>query len=86
MTDWFAPVIEFNGYHVTDEGTPSVPFTGLDVANLGGCGDEDVVTYGVGVALRPTEKLSLRTAYEAPLTSGEDLMGYRWTTSLVFRF
>jgi hypothetical protein len=86
VTDWLAPVVELNGYHVTDEGDPVTPFSGVDVANLGGNESEDVVTYGVGVALRPTSRLSIRTAYEAPLTNNEDLFGYRWTTSLIFRF
>ncbi|MEM8873568.1 MAG: hypothetical protein AAGD32_04850 [Planctomycetota bacterium] len=87
VTDWFAPIIEFNGYHVIDEGdNQPLPFMGVDVANLGGGQGEDVVTVAPGVAIRPTENLSFRAAWEAPITRNDDLFGYRWTFSAVIRF
>ncbi|MEM6560234.1 MAG: hypothetical protein AAF656_01430 [Planctomycetota bacterium] len=87
VTDWFAPVLEFNGFHVVDEGdnTP-LPFIGVDVANLGGGQGEDVVTIAPGIAIRPTDNLSFRTAFETPITDNDDLFGYRWTFSAVIRF
>lgn len=90
--DWYAhpafsPVVEFNGYHTLSEGdnTP-LPFSGVDVANLGGGEGEDVVTAALGVEVRPGAGLGLRAAYESPLTDNEDLFGYRWTASLVWGF
>lgn len=84
VCSWFSPVLEFSGFHVLDRGTEVVPFSGLDVTNLGG--GEDVVTVGFGVELRPTSCLAVRAAYEIPLTSKEDLYGYRLTLSAVLSF
>ncbi len=83
---WFSPVVEFNGYHVVDEGTVVVPFQGVDVANLGGTTKNDVITFGVGAEFRPIDNVGIRAAYEMPLTEGDQLFGYRWTFSVVFSF
>jgi hypothetical protein len=82
----FSPVVEINGYHVLNEGTQTLPFSGLDVVNLGGGQSEDVVTIGFGGELRPADNLAVRAAYETPLTKNDDLYGYRWTFSLVWSF
>jgi len=84
VCEWFSPVLEFSGFHVLDRGTEVVPFSGLDVTNLGG--GEDVVTVGFGIELRPLPCVAVRAAYEIPLTSKEDLYGYRWTFSVVLSF
>lgn len=83
---WFSPVVEFNGYHVLDEGDPVTPFNGVDVTNLGGNKNEDVITFGVGVEVRPFNRVALRAAYEMPLTDNVDLYGHRWTFSTVVKF
>ena len=87
INEQWSPVVEFNGYHVLDEGdnTP-LPFSGVDVANLGGGSSEGVVTSGVGFEFRALEDLAFRAAYEFPLTDNEDLFGYRWTASAVWAF
>ncbi len=88
--DWFAsaalsPVVELNGYHTISEGDNApLPFSGVDVANLGGGEDEDVITAAIGGELRPCADIAVRAAYESPLTDNEDLFGYRWTVSLVW--
>lgn len=85
--EWFSPVINFNGYHALDTDDEVVPFSGLDLINLGGGGD--VVTIGLGGELRPISdepNLAFRFAYETPLTQGDDLFGFRWTFSLVWAF
>lgn len=87
LCDWFSPVININGYHALEDDEEVVPFSGIDVANLGG--GEDVVTFGVGAEFRffpETQNLAFRFAYETPLTKNEDLYGYRWTFSLVWGF
>ena len=85
VTNWLTPTVELTGYHVLDEGdnTP-LPFSGLDVANLGG--GDDVVAIGFGSALHFTDELSFRAAYETELTNEDDLFGYRWTFSAVYEF
>lgn len=87
LLPWFSPVIEFNGYHAFDDDDEVVPFSGIDVANLGG--GDDVVTLGVGGEIRPLPddpRLGLRFAYETPLTTGDDLFGFRWTFSIIWSF
>jgi len=86
VCEFFSPVVEFNGYHVIDEGGAPLAFSGVDVANLGGGDDEPVVTFGVGAEFRPIDNLGLRFAYETPLTDSLQLFGHRWTFSLVFSF
>jgi len=90
--DWFAtetvsPVVEINGYHTLSDGDNApLPFSGVDVANLGGGEGEDVITAALGGEFRPAEGFGLRAAYESPLTDNEDLYGYRWTVSVVWSF
>lgn len=84
VCEWFSPVVELNGIHSIDDGDEVVPFSGIDVANLGG--GDDVVTLGIGAEIRATENIAVRAAYELPLTSGDDLYGYRWTASIVYSF
>jgi hypothetical protein len=79
-------VVEVNGYHTLNNGDVVTPFSGVDVANLGGNEDEDVMTFALGGELRPTQGLGVRLAYEAPLTDNVDLFGYRWTLSAVWGF
>ena len=86
VCDWFSPVVEVNGYHVVDEGREVVPFQGLDVTNLGGGSGEDVVTIGPAVEFRPLGNVTVRAAYEVPLTKEDDLYGYRWTFSTGISF
>lgn len=84
VCEWFSPVIELAGFHVLDRGNEVLPFSGLDVTNLGG--GEDVVTIGFGFEIRPLPCVALRAAYETPLTRNDDLYGYRWTFSAVLSF
>lgn len=87
VCEWFSPVVEFNGYHTIDaSSTMPLPFTGVDVANLGGGESQDVVTMGVGGAFRINGDVSMRVGYEFPLTDNVDLFGDRWTFSLVWEF
>jgi hypothetical protein len=85
VNKWFSPVVEFNGYHSVNNGdnTP-LPFSGADLANLGG--GADLVTFAPGFEIRPTEDLGIRAAYETDLTTGDSIFGYRWTFSVVYHF
>lgn len=81
---WFSPAVEFNGYHTFNKNDEVVPFSGIDVTNLGG--GDDVVTMAVGGEFRLTDDIAVRGAFEFPLTDGEDLYGTRTTLSLVWSF
>ena len=86
VNKWLSPVLEVNGYHVTNEGTPVTPFSGADVLNLGGNSSESLITAAVGVEVRPCKYFSVRTTYERALTNDTSLFGHRWTVSTVFEF
>lgn len=85
--EMFSPVLELNGFQTLSNGDNApLPFSGVDVANLGGGDGEDVITAGYGFEARPADGLALRLAHESPLTSNEDLYGHRWTLSAVWSF
>lgn len=87
VNKWFSPVAELNGYHTLNDGDNApLPFSGVDVANLGGGDGEDVITLGLGGEVRPMDNLGLRAAWETPLTDNQDLFGWRWTFSAVYSF
>jgi len=83
---WFSPVVEFNGYHVLDEGDVVTPFSGGDVLNLGGNKNENTITAGAGVEVRPCNRFAVRGAYERAINDDHDLFGHRWTFSAVIKF
>jgi hypothetical protein len=87
INKFISPVVEFNGYHSINDGNEVLPFSGADVANLGG-GDL-LITIAPGFEVRPLPDkadLGFRVAFETPLSNETDLYGYRWTFSLVWRF
>jgi hypothetical protein len=86
VTEWFSPVLEINGYHITEAGDSAIPFQGADVFNLGTGAGDPVVTIAPGVEFRPTDWIGLRASFELPLTNEEDVYGSRVTLSAVFSF
>lgn len=87
VNELFSPVIEINGYFVTDEGSVGAPFSGVDAVAVGGGEDEDVITGALGAELRPFgPELGLRLAYETELSDAVSLFGHRWTFSAVYEF
>lgn len=87
VNEWFSPVVEFNGYFVTDEGSVGLPFSGVDAVAVGGGEDEDTMTGALGAEFRPFgPELSLRAAYETELSDSVSLFGHRWTLSAVYEF
>lgn len=83
---WFSPVLEFNGYHVCDEGDVVTPFSGTDVLNLCGNKNENTITAAVGAEVRPCREFAMRAAYETAINDDNDLFGHRWTFSAVVKF
>ena len=87
VNDWFSPVVELNGYFVTDEGPVGADFSGVDAVSIGGGEDEATLTGALGAELRPLGPgLGLRLAYETELTDNVSLFGHRWTFSTVYEF
>ncbi len=87
LTEWFSPVVELNGYFVTDDGPGNTPFSGVDAAAIGGGENEDTITGAIGAEFRPFgPDLGLRAAYETQLTNNQSLFGHRWTLSAVYEF
>lgn len=87
LTEYLSPVVEFNGYHITNGTDAGLPLNGADVVNFGSGGADATVTAGLGVELRVNDRLAVRGAYELPLTNNdESLFGDRLTFSLIFEF
>ncbi|MGK0480282.1 MAG: hypothetical protein ACJAQ3_000245 [Planctomycetota bacterium] len=86
INEQISPIVELNYYSTLSNGSPVTPFSGLDLANLGGNEGEDALSLGLGGEFRVQRDLAVRLAYESPLTSDDDLWGYRWTASAVWRF
>lgn len=86
FSDTISPVVELNYYDTLSNGENVTPYSGVDLGNFGGNEDEDVLTYGIGGEARLIDDVVMRAAYEAPLTDNEDLFGYRWTVSAIWRF
>ncbi len=85
LCEWASAVLEFHGYHTLDDGDVRPPFSGLDVADLGG--GPDVVTVAAGAEFRVLEGLALRGAWETAITDDDnDLFGWRITLSAVYSF
>lgn len=83
-TEIFSPIVEFNGFHITNEGG-GLALNGADVTNLGG-GNDATITGAIGCEIRAGEHTAIRGAYEIPLNSKDDLFGTRFTFSLVYSF
>ena len=83
---------EVNYYHVFETGSGSFGengVNGLDLYNLGstaGADLDDVTTAAIGVKFKPTSRMELGFAYEAPISSEDGLMDNRLTADWAFRF
>ena len=87
VNQYFSPVVEVNGYFVSDEGSTGLPFSGVDIVSAGGGEDNHTLTYALGFEARPIELLGLRLAYETQLNNSEEsLFGQRWSFSAVYEF
>ena len=83
----FSVGFEANYYETLSEGTNRpLPFSGVDLADLGGGGDDDTWTLGYGVEVRPSGGIGLRLAHESPIGSTDGLFGHRWTLSATLAF
>jgi hypothetical protein len=86
LTDWFSPVVEFNGNHSLNDEDATLPFQGGDLGNFGKGEDDTIITAAVGGELRPFEGVAFRAMYEDQLNHEDDLFDWRVTLSLVISF
>lgn len=85
---WY-PLVELNWRHYTQSGTSrSLDFTGADLYNFGSTGiaGHDDLTLAVGFRYKFTEAIQLGLANEWNLNGARDLMDYRLTFDMIFRY
>jgi hypothetical protein len=87
--DRIYPLVELNWYHWTKNGSRSgASFEGQDLINFGSndVSGNDVLTLAAGVRFKITENIQAGIAYEFPLSPRDDLLSYRITADMIFRY
>ena len=85
----FYPLVELNWFHYTTNGHANVlPFEGLDLANFGSTkvSGTDTLTMALGGRYKFREWAQVGTAIEWPIGGQRNLMEFRWTLDLIFRY
>jgi|GEM_PF-534874 len=83
------PLIEFNWYHWTSNGnTSGASFEGQDIMMFGSnnVSGNDIVTMAAGVRFKITESIQAGIVYEFPISPRDDLLSYRITADMIFRY
>jgi hypothetical protein len=83
------PLLEMNWFHYTRNGkTEDINFEGRDLFNFGAehVAGHDAVSLAAGIRVKLTEWWSAGFAAEFPLTTRRDLMDYRLTVDMIFRY
>jgi len=83
------PLVEMNWFHYTSAGNAhNLDFEGRDLANLGasGVGGHDTLTIATGARFKLNEAVQTGIAAEFPLAGHKDLLDYRVTFDLIFRY
>jgi len=83
------PLVEMNWYYYTRSGNARpLGFEGRDLINFGsnGVSGENCVTIATGARYKFNENVQTGMAVEFPLTSPRDLVGFRLTADLIFRY
>ena len=85
----FYPMLELSWFHYTSDGLerPFFPFEGRDLANLGGrAGGSDIVTIAPGFRYKFSESLQIGVAGEFSMVGSKDLLNFRATVDLIWRY
>ncbi|MBL8800217.1 MAG: hypothetical protein JNM56_40425 [Planctomycetia bacterium] len=83
------PLVELNWVHYTKSGaTLPINFEGRDLINFGAnsIGNQDSLTFAVGARYKFTDCLQAGAALEFPLIKSPDLLNFRLTTDLIWRY
>src|SRR5262249_33182660 len=86
----YYPFIEMNFFHYTVGGkTPSLGFQGADLINFGSShvgSDDNNLTMALGARYKFNECIQTGIAAEFPLLGRKDLLDFRLTVDLIFRY
>ena len=81
---------ELNWYHWLGAGKSDFPLAieGGDILNFGSVGvaGNDIVTGALGFRYKPSDRLEIGVAWEAPLTDRRDVLDNRLTADCIFRY
>jgi hypothetical protein len=83
------PFVELNYFHYTNSGTAEpIDFEGRDLYNFGaiGVGGHNSFSTAVGVRFKFSEFVQTGVAYEFPIGGHRDLLDYRITFDVIFRY
>jgi len=83
------PLVELNWFHYTKSGAAQpINFEGRDLINFGAnnISKEDSLTFAVGARYKFTDCVQAGAALEFPLIASPDLLNFRLTTDLIFRY
>jgi hypothetical protein len=83
------PLVELNWYHYTENGDSfKANFEGADLFNFGSTKVEghDFLNLALGGRFKIQEGVETGLVFEFPLTGRDDLMDYRFTLDLIFRY
>ncbi len=89
LWDKLYPLVELNWYHYTRNGSSRVAdFEGADLFNFGSNDVEgnDVVTLAAGVRFKINEAIQAGIVAEFPVLKREDLLDFRITADIIFRY
>ncbi len=89
LWDKLYPLVELNWYHYTRNGSSRVAdFEGADLFNFGSNNVEgnDVVTLAAGVRYKINEAIQAGIVAEFPVLKREDLLDFRITADIIFRY
>jgi hypothetical protein len=85
----FYPTLELSWFHYTTNGLerPFFRFEGRDLANVGGfAAGHDIVTLAPGFRYKISDNLQLGVATEFPVIGQRDLLNFRLTVDLIWRY
>jgi hypothetical protein len=85
----FYPLVELNWFHYTTAGSArDFGFEGLDLINFGSSGvsGDDSLTLALGMRYRFDEHVETGFATEFPLIASKDLLNFRFTLDVIFRY
>jgi hypothetical protein len=83
------PLLEFNYFHYAKAGNVRpIDFEGRDLINFGATevGGDNTISMAVGLRYKISECIQFGGAYEFPVGGDRDLLDYRVTLDMIFRY
>jgi len=87
LYELFFPILELNRITTIDNGNRTVgDFEGFDLLNFGSTDSGAVITAAAGARYRLTDSVLAGVGFEAPLTTREDIINWKFYADLVITF